>query len=157
MILAIIGSELIEMKEATEIIKRIIEEKIKPEDTVITSDRGGVAAIVRSLPMKVANRRICLLDKSIPLEEALKEQRRVMLQTADRIFVIWEGRDEFTKMTLTILKSMTKLYEEYKIETDRFMKIYQLIASLTTEMIGWKRKLIDIQNQVRKLEEEVKK
>ena len=164
MIIAILGSDHINSSKCIKAIENLVlDEKIKPEDTIIISDGTGVSAIVRSMGLSANSNRICKLDKSLG-ESAKKEQREVLIKTADRIFLIWDGKEEFSKTTLTILKTGKKIYEEIKIDEDvgikvgygddGFQQAFKKLADLRTEMSGWRAKLDDINAILRKLEAE---
>jgi len=164
MIIAILGSDHINSGKCIKAIEDLVSDlKIKPEDTIIISDGQGVSAIVRSMGLEVADKRICKLDKSLG-DNARKEQREALIKTADRIFLIWNGKEEFSKTTLTILKIGNKIYEEIKIDEevgikvgygdDGFQQAFKKLADLRTEMSGWRAKLDDINAILRKLEAE---
>ena len=166
MIIAILGSDHINSSKCIKAIENLVSDlKIKPEDTIIISDGIGVSAIIRGMGLEVADKRICKIDKSLG-ENAKKEQREALIKTADRIFLIWDGKEEFSKTTLTILKAGKKLFEEIKIEEktgvtvgysdDGFQQAFKKLADLRTEMSGWRAKLDDINAILRKLEGEKK-
>ena len=166
MIIAILGSDHINSSKCIKAMEDLVLDlKIKKEDIIITSDGPGVAALVRQMAFEVSDKKVCKLNKDLG-DGAKKEQREVLIGAANRIFLIWDGKEEFSKTTLTILKAGKKLFEEIKIEEktgvtvgysdDGFQQAFKKLADLRTEMSGWRAKLDDINAILRKLEGEKK-
>jgi len=97
-------------------LKEVIEELNEESIVLCEDDISGVGLAVRTTGMKVANKYCGRADMLLGYDKMYEDRRQHILDTADKIYVIWDGIEEFTKATIEKLKTMDKLYKVIMVE-----------------------------------------
>ena len=97
-------------------IKEIMGEFNGDSIILCEDDDRGIGFEVRATPMRVARKQMARSDLLLGIPKMYEVRRQHLLDEADKVYVIWDGKEEFTKSTIEQLKTMDKLYKVIRLE-----------------------------------------